>query len=271
MPAPLSCRPAAAVTARAALQQSRARPFAARIVEVLAVFIAAAALVSATSPASAQVVGAAATIVTDDRFRGYSVSDGRPAAILDISYDAPSGIYAALSASATATRDYGPRLLAAEINAGYVRPLSSGLDLDIGATGSSYSRYSGMLDARSYIEAYAGIEGKRISSRLSYSPRYLGGWDETLYAEVNANFGSFAGFRLNAHAGLLHMLGRHREGAYRSRYDWRLGVTRTVGRFTMEAAWSGRGSGGDPYGGGYDLSPRRSARQALTFAISTAL
>src|SRR6476620_5040716 len=54
------------------------------------------------SPAAAQASGAI-SIFSDDRFRGYSLSDGYPVGIFDLSYDAPSGLYGAVSGSMAAT------------------------------------------------------------------------------------------------------------------------------------------------------------------------
>ena len=50
------------------------------------------------SPAAAQ-VGVSASLLTDYLYRGVSLSDGRPAASLTLSYDHPSGAYGGLTAS----------------------------------------------------------------------------------------------------------------------------------------------------------------------------
>src|SRR5436190_194451 len=91
-----SCSSLPSTTARRA---SRARSYA------ISVAPAAAFLLTA-SPATAQ-AGVAVSIFSDDRFRGYSLSDGRPVGILDLSYDAANGLYGALSGSVVATRHDG--------------------------------------------------------------------------------------------------------------------------------------------------------------------
>src|SRR4051794_35583423 len=89
------------VTALAHRSGSFARGFAKRGALLIAVFAA-----GVPAPAAAQ-FGAVVSAYTDQRFRGYSLSDGRPVGILDLSYDAPNGIYAGASGSLVATRHEG--------------------------------------------------------------------------------------------------------------------------------------------------------------------
>jgi len=84
-----------------------------------------------TSPAAAQ-VGTAVSVFSDDRFRGYTLSDSRPVGILDLSYDAQNGFYGALSGSIVATRHDGLQPLGLQLNGGYAKRLSSGLTVDTG-------------------------------------------------------------------------------------------------------------------------------------------
>ena len=73
------------------------------------------------SPARAQ-VGAVVSVFSDARFRGISLSDGRPVGILDLSYDAPGGLYGAFSGSVVDTRGEGIRALDVVLNGGYAMP-----------------------------------------------------------------------------------------------------------------------------------------------------
>ena len=223
------------------------------------------AFVAFASPASAQ-VGAAVSVFSDDRFRGYSLSDGRPAGILDLSYDAPGGLYGALSGSVVLTRRDGLQPLGLQLNGGYAKRLRSGLTLDLGIVHSNYSSYSSRGPGRSYTELYAGLGGKRLSSRIYVSPDYLrrGGW--TLYSEVDANLPVARKLRIRGHVGMLVQLeGRSNSEAYRPEFDWRLGLARDFGRITINAAWTGNGPD-------HDLYLRRSyGRGALVAGVTFAL
>src|SRR5436309_441909 len=104
-----------AVTAAVALRRLRACVRRHRATSSFAGALFAAAPVFAPSPATAQASGAI-SIFTDDRYRGASLSDGRPVAILDFAYDAPSGFYGALTGKAATTRDEGLRPLGLIVN-----------------------------------------------------------------------------------------------------------------------------------------------------------
>src|SRR3954452_6264855 len=129
---------------------------------LLAVFIAV-----VPAPAVAAQFGAVASLFSDDRYRGVSVSDGRPVGTLDVSYDASSGLYVNLSGSIVATRDEGLKPLSAVFNAGYAKRLRWGLTPDFGLTHSRYSHYSGLFSGYDLTEAYAGLAGKNVGGRLS--------------------------------------------------------------------------------------------------------
>jgi uncharacterized protein (TIGR02001 family) len=204
-----------------------------------------AASFSLGSPAAAQ-AGASVSFFTDNRFRGYSLSDGRPVAILDLSYDAPRGFYAAASGSIVATRRDGLQPLGLQLNGGYAKRLSSGLTVDLGIVHSSYSHYSSRGPAKSYTEAYAGLAGKLLSSRIYVSRGYLKAGSWTLYGEVDASVPAGTRLHLTGHLGMLVPLERRGAGeTYRPELDWRLGLARDIGPITVSAAWTGRGRSHD--------------------------
>ena len=190
-------------------------------------------LMNATA-ASAE-VGALASIYNDDRFRGVSLSDGRPVGILDLSYDAPKGFYAALSGRVVAARSEGLKPLGYTLNGGYAARVNSRLTADFGVVHSHYSSYSGLSGRRSYTEAYAGISGKLIGGRLSVSPDYLGTARWTAYGEVDGHVNLSRRTFLNAQIGVLAPIG----GTYRSnrpQLDARLGIDQRVGPMTLHGA-----------------------------------
>jgi uncharacterized protein (TIGR02001 family) len=248
-----AAQPASRARTGSSFRQAAARP------------ILFAAFVTIASPAAAQ-VGAAISVFSDDRFRGYSLSDGRPVGILDLSYDAPSGLYGALSGSFVLTRHDGLEPLGLQLNGGYARRLPSGLTLDLGIVHSNYSSYSSRGPGRSYTELYAGLGGKRLSSRIYVSPDYLGRGGWTLYSEVDANMPVARKLRISGHVGMLVQLeGRSNGEAYRPEFDWRLGIACNFGRATVNAAWTGTGPD-------HDLYQRRShGRGALVAGVTFAL
>lgn len=198
-----------------------------------------------SSAAGAQ-TSAAVSIYTDDRFRGYSLSDSRPVGIVDLSYDDPSGLYGALSGRIVASRGDGVQPLGLILNAGYAKRLSSGLTLDGGITHSEYSRYSYRAAARSYTEAYAGLSGRFLAARIYASPDYLK--HGTLYGELDGNIPLGAKLRLTGHVGLLVPLRKGADGeSYGKDVDWRIGVTRQIGAVSIQAAWTAVRPGHDLY------------------------
>ena len=201
----------------------------------LAVLALAAAAILRASPATAQVSGAV-SLFSDYRFRGYSLSDGRPVALLDLSYDAPNGLYGAVSGSVVASRHEGLKPLGLILNGGYATRVSSRLAADFGVTHSSYSKYSDRAASLSYTEVYAGISGKLLSARLNVSPDYVKGG--SAYGEVNGNWQLARNLSLTAHVGVIVPFRRIHPGyRYSEDLDWRLGLAQQLGPVSLQAAW----------------------------------
>ena len=214
----------------------------------------------AASPARAQFAGRV-SLMSDDRFRGRSLSQGRPALSLDLSYDAAGG-YAGVTATGVDTAHSGVEWLGGQVYAGYVRTLAPGRALDLGLTHSSYSEYYGRGGGAAYTEAYFGLIAEHVSSHLYYSPDYFGHGAATLYGEVDGVISPAPRWRATAHLGLLERVGG-RPGAIRGgEYDWRLGLGTTVRGFEAQLAWTGLGPRSDYYGG------REEGREALVFVLA---
>ena len=215
------------------------------------------------APAEAQ-IGALVSVYSDDRFRGISVSDGRPITTLDVSYDAPNGLYAGLSASLVASRDEGLKPLSLVLNAGYAKRLSSGLAADVGIIHSHYSHYSGLASGRDYTEFYAALTGKVIGARASLSPNYLGRAAWTVHGEVTTHLDLTQQTVLEGSAGLLVPL---RQGSYQGNYftqlDARLGIVHRLGPIALHAALTTHSGSAAIYGG------RGHGRTALVIGISS--
>ena len=254
------------MTARADRAAVHSREAGARRLFISALIVAIGAFL-ATSPTVAEAqAGAVVSVFSDDRFRGISFSDGRPVGILDLSYDAPNGLYGALSGSVVATRHEGLKALSVTLNAGYAKRFRSGLTADVGIVHSRYSHYSGVVDGRDYTEFYAGLSGRFLGARVSVSPNYLGAAHWTLHGEVNGHLDLTQKLLLDGEIGLLVQMG---SGAYgrssRPIMDARLGLSREVGPVTLHAALTTHSSGGEIYGS------RGHRRTALVVGISKAL
>jgi len=222
-------------------------------------------LLFAASPASAE-VGAAVSVFSDARFRGYTLSSGHPVAVVDLSYDDPSGLYGAVSASAVASSGDGIQPLGLQLSGGYAKRLPGGVTIDIGAVHSSYTLYTSRGASTSYTEIYAGASRGFLTSRIYLSPHYFGHGTKAAYGELDATVSPLRRLRLSGHVGLLVPIeypGANHDD--RAQYDWRLGVAREVGPATLHVIATGGGPGHDYYG------DRRHNRTALILGLSWAL
>ena len=257
-PAQPSSEPPPAATAAARRHGSRACVSPNKRLRPLILGVA--GLISA-SPAAAE-VGASAAVFSEASFRGYSLSQGRPVGLLNLSYDHAKGAYAAASGSLVLGTDDGIEPLSLQLNAGYAKRLPSDLVLDLGITHSSYSSYSSR-GSNSYTEIYAGVSRKALSARISYAPHYFAPGYRTLYGEADVNVSPMMKLNLNAHIGLLVPVDYPEEvGKPRAQRDWRIGVSRQTGRLSLHAFLTGGGPGRDYY------RERYHNRRRLVFGLS---
>jgi uncharacterized protein (TIGR02001 family) len=247
------------VTARAAAAR-RARGSRTSFVRSALVFAACAS----AAPASAE-IGLAASAFSDARFRGYSLSEGRPIGTFDFAYDDASGFYAGLAASGVLTRGGNPAPFALQGDAGYAKRLASGTTVDAGITHTSYGHYSSGERRTSLTEIYAGIGRGALSSRLSLSPHNFepGRW--TAYGEVNGSVSPARDWSIDGHAGMLVTLRSPSGESYQPDFDWSVGLTRSFGRVSLHASWSDGAPGHDFY------NNHRHSRSALVVGASLAL
>lgn len=226
-------------------------------------------LAAVARPAHAQ-VSASVGVETDYRLRGYSISAGRPVASATVSYDHPSGFYASLSADEVFSRD-GPRFLGVNGSVGYATRIAPAVSLDAGVHRIQYrAPYAGGRETR-YTEGYVGLSAHGVTARVFYSPDYLAADASTLYGELDGGFEPAPDWRLSAHVGTLVYLDTG-AGYYRGfpisdaqRYDWRVGVSRRLGRVELHAALSGGGPGKEYYGGSAHERTALTAGASLSF------
>lgn len=212
-------------------------------------------------PARAQWSGQI-SVTNDERWRGRSISEGRPAATLSLGYDDRSGLYADASATAAALPQ-GVTLVSAGVDAGYAWRLPGGRVLDVGVTRREFRSAATTPPGSGYTEAYLGIGGRSLSARLHYSPDYLWRDTATLYATLDGVVRPAPGWRLLAHGGAMQFLGTvPRYSTDRTQFDYSLGVARRFGRIDAQLAWTGGAPGTDFYRGAAH------ARRGVTLALS---
>lgn len=200
------------------------------------------------APARAQ-LSLGASIASDFRLRGYSLSQGRPAASASIGYDDASGLFASASGTVfLAPDDDAPRWMGGVATVGYAARLSNGLSLDAGILRAQYSPAS-YGRAAGYTEVYAGLSGRILSARITFSPDYFRPGVTTLYGQVDAVTRPATNWRLFAHAGALTRLGGTPSFPIAAtQYDWRAGIGRVAGKLDVALSLSGGGPNRDYYG-----------------------
>lgn len=177
-------------------------------------------------------VSATASLVSDERVRGVSISDGRPAAQLDVSYDHESGWYGGAFGSNVQFGDDQPQETELVGYAGYARRMQRGWSLDMGL---SRAVFLGDSDYN-YTEVHVGVTGNAVSARLYFSPNYFGGSIHTIYAELNGSYRLTDRFKLIGHAGLLQTFAgsTSQTGGTRPHSDFLAGFEYQMRPFTLQ-------------------------------------
>jgi uncharacterized protein (TIGR02001 family) len=183
--------------------------------------------------ARAQVTGTA-TVVSDYRFRGVSLSDDRPAAQLALDADWPaSGWYAGgMLSSARLDARKAAQIVA---YAGYAHRLSSALSWE---AGTRYTRFTGH-ESYAYAEAYAGFAYRQLVGRLYYAPSYFSAGYPAWYAELNGSHALAGKWYVFAHAGYLRRGGNVSDyHASRFRSDFRAGIGVSLAPCDFQLSWT---------------------------------
>jgi uncharacterized protein (TIGR02001 family) len=184
-------------------------------------------------------VGVSAVLQSDYRYRGRSLSDGRPTLSLNLAYDHASGAYAGASAIFQDSREYGVGMLGHVIYAGYVFEPARGPALDIGMTHTHVVEYRFGKRKSDYAEAYAGLLTEHVSFRVYYAPDYYESGIHTIYADLGLAIRPAPDMRLFGHVGALSGVGgRNGPGARRVRYDFSVGAARRFDNLELSLTWT---------------------------------
>lgn len=185
-------------------------------------------------PASAQ-MGVSASVASDYRYRGYSLTAERPAITANLSYDHASGAYAAVTAIAAATRRDGLKAAGYQAYVGYAGRFNANSSWEVGASRTNVTEYYRPSYKVPYSELYVGVSTPRMSAHLYYSPNYLGEHAETVYATVNASLIPATDWRVFGHVGALAVVKRKPGSEIRrDQYDVSVGVARRIGDLELQ-------------------------------------
>jgi uncharacterized protein (TIGR02001 family) len=182
-------------------------------------------------------VTATASVTSDYRYRGVTLSDRKPALQGGLTWDAAGGAYAGLFASSV--RLAAPAGANVQIVgfAGYAARLTPDASVELGG---DYAAFTAAADDN-YGEVFAGATYAGVSARLYYSPRYFGQSASGTYAEIDASPSLTERVRLVAHAGALrtHYENYYGLSAARNVFDGRIGVAAEFEWFRLQLAWVG--------------------------------
>ena len=209
-------------------------------------------------------VGATLTFTSQDRFRGYSVSDGYPAATFSLSYDDAAGPYVEGSVMVAGNPSDGVERSRFEANVGYAVRVRNGPTLDAGIVHAEYTGYRIYGREAVFTEIYSGIIAGNVSAHVHYSPNYFQRGVSTFYADVDGSAPLAPHFRLSAHYGMLFQIDGSREPAGTHLRDWRIGASGDVKSLTFEAALASGSNKRGFYGA------VRNGGTALILSVSTA-
>jgi uncharacterized protein (TIGR02001 family) len=197
-----------------------------------------ACVLACAMPAWAQVSGSVG-VVSDYRYRGYSLSDDKPALQGDIEWAASDGFYAGLFAS-TARVYYGPDSGLWIPYAGFAKRDSHGRSWDVGIRWSHFDSAS----EYDYPEVHVGVAFRHVTIRAHYADDYFGG-APGVYVEVDGGVPFADRWQLLLHAGAAHDV---ENGDAGTRFDARVGVSLSTRACDLSLSWQGtRGETGYPY------------------------
>ena len=181
---------------------------------------------------AAQVTGNVA-LLSDYRFRGESLTEGRPALQASVNYDHSSGLFAGGLVS-NVRIDPDVIGLGAQVYGGYSHPISEHAALEAGVVTYVFPQPSSG-PTYNYTEAFIGGSLDKVTSRLYYTNSYFGGGAGT-YLELNASRALTDHISVVGHLGYLYLSEPREPGTSMQRHgtvDFLAGVTAEVQGFTF--------------------------------------
>jgi uncharacterized protein (TIGR02001 family) len=211
--------------------------------------LALAALIAAlAAPAAAADWSGEVGLVSDYRFRGVSLSQGRPVMQADLEIEHGSGLYADLWASTLGEGD--PGWAEVDVTAGYAADLGEHIGIDVSAMYYAYpsAPHDNYAEATAKLTATGGDFTAELGA--SYAPAQRGtGHADNLYLFATADY-ALPRTAVTLKAGVGYERGAFDEVAQGGKWDWTLGGEVAVKPARLGLAYVGSNAGG---GGGHAL------------------
>lgn len=173
--------------------------------------------------------------LSDFRYRGASLTHGRPSLKLNADYDSASGPYAGVQGAGVYYGDdtqWEAELLG---YVGYATRLGDGKSAEVGVARFAFTHQHD-YDFNDWYVGLASDTG--WSGRLHYARAYYGMEAAAAYAEVDKSYRLSADRGLFLHAGVLHLLpDAGMPVAHKDYFDVRLGMALDVRSAHVEIAW----------------------------------
>jgi uncharacterized protein (TIGR02001 family) len=194
------------------------------------------------------------SLLSDYRFRGESLTEGRPAAQASLAYDHASGLFLGALLSNVHIEPAASGL-SGQFYGGYARPFADRKSWEVGAVTYVFPHPAVPPDY-DYSEIFVGASMNRLSARLYYSKNYFQIGSSALYSELSAEQPIIEHVALVGHLGYLRInsparaVSQERVG---SQADLLIGVVWNVLSFNIGLALTGTGSRRDscPTGTGH--------------------
>jgi uncharacterized protein (TIGR02001 family) len=179
------------------------------------------------SPAVAAEVSGDLGVVSDYRYRGVTLSRGRPAVQASVTMEHDSGLYAEAWAS-TLARPGDPTDSEVDVTAGFSKDLSNAVNLDLSGTYFAYPS----AGSDNYVEATALVTATHGAASASLSFSYIpsqratrddrGAGHDNAYLFATLNF-SIPKTLVTLKSGLGYERGAFDEVEHGGKWDWTLG------------------------------------------------
>jgi uncharacterized protein (TIGR02001 family) len=212
-------------------------------------------------------VAVSASLASDYRYRGVSLSDEKPALTLTVTYDHASGAYVGVSSIGALSARGAPRWLGYQAYVGYAHRVGPEASWDVGLTATDVAQYGASRSRVRYGEVYGGLSWKSLSAHVYYAPDYLGQGASALYTDVDGAIRPAKHWRLFGHVGLATPLesATARRAIRRASYDLKAGVAASVKNLEVQLAWSEYGPSAEYFTG--ERQPRDALVVSATYSF----
>jgi uncharacterized protein (TIGR02001 family) len=195
-------------------------------------------------------------LFSDYRFRGISQTDLGPALQGGFDFAHKSGFYLGTWASSISEfTSFNGDGMEIDFYGGYKFAIGD-VGVDIGNLYYYYPGAVGAPDKPNTNELYVGLSYGPVSLKTSYATTKYFGLAETkgtLYYDLTASVPLADGLTLTAHAGYLDLNNAIDSGTVKSGTDYRLAISKSMGAYTLSAAYIGNSGDWKRFNSGVDI------------------